>query len=81
MLSESDFENPCKGASVDLNTELKRWLVEYTGNKFNFDDNLVTPEMVVEVFALEFPELLWLVAEENYMRGYQQALDDLGEQE
>jgi len=81
MLSEKDFKNPHQNLNVELNTELKRWLVEYTGNKFNFDDTLVTPEMVVEIFALEFPEFLWLVAEENYMRGYQQALDDLIEKE
>jgi predicted esterase YcpF (UPF0227 family) len=81
MLSEKDFDNPHKNVSVELNTELKRWLVEYTGNKFNFNDDLVTPEMVVEIFALEFPEFLWVVAEENYMRGYQQALEDIGERE
>ena len=32
--------------------------------------------MAVEVFAAEFPEFLMAIAEENFLRGYQQALDD-----
>jgi len=39
----------------------------------------VTVEMIVEVMAAEFPEFLLAVAEENYIRGYEQALDDLSE--
>ena len=33
-------------------------------------------EMAVQVFAAEFPEFLLAIAEENFIRGYQQALDD-----
>jgi hypothetical protein len=35
----------------------------------------VTVDMAVQVFAAEFPEFLMAVAEENFLRGYQQALD------
>ena len=79
MLSEKDFDNPHSGVEIKLDSELKKWLVEYVGNRLAIDDGIVTPDMVVGVMANEFPEFLWLVAEENYMRGYDQALIDLGE--
>ena len=34
-------------------------------------------EMMVEVFAEEFPEFLMAVAEENFIRGYNQAFLDI----
>ena len=37
----------------------------------------ITVDMVVETLADEFPEFLLMVAEENYIRGYEQALDDV----
>ena len=33
--------------------------------------------MIIEVMAKEFPEFLLVVAEENFIRGYQQALADV----
>ena len=33
--------------------------------------------MVVEVLAKEFPEIVLLMAEENWIRGYEQGLEDL----
>ena len=33
--------------------------------------------MIVEVVAKEFPEFLMVVAEENWIRGYKQAFDDM----
>ena len=33
--------------------------------------------MIVETMATEFPEFLMAVAEENWIRGYHQALDDV----
>jgi hypothetical protein len=58
-------------------TELKRWLVEYVGNSLGPKDGNVTVEMIVNVMAEEFPEFLLVVAEENFFRGYEQALTDL----
>ena len=39
----------------------------------------VTVDMAVQVFAAEFPEFLMAIAEENFIRGYQQGLDDVDE--
>jgi hypothetical protein len=33
--------------------------------------------MIVEVLAEEFPEFVLALAEENWIRGYRQALDDV----
>ena len=60
-------------------TELKRWLVDYVGNKTAAADGAVTVEAIVQVMAEEFPEFLLVVAEENFFRGYEQALADLQE--
>ena len=80
MLSESDFENPDLLEEVQTNSELQEWLVEYVGNKFaNPDSTLVNVEMITEVFAKEFPEFLLAVAEENWVRGYHQALEDIND--
>ena len=76
MLSESDFENHEKNMEVITDSELKDWIVNYVGNKIATDHS-VTVEMIVEVFAVEFPEFLMAVAEENFFRGYEQALGDL----
>jgi|3_EtaG_2_1085321.scaffolds.fasta_scaffold53232_2 hypothetical protein len=78
MLSESDFENKDRHEVVTPHNELKEWVVNYVGSKIATDEN-VTVEMIVEVFATEFPEFLMVVAEENFFRGYEQALGDLQE--
>jgi|GEM_PF-482259 len=57
-------------------TKLKEWLVNYVGEKCSPENDKVTVEMIVETVAKEFPEFLLTVAEENWVRGYQQALDD-----
>jgi hypothetical protein len=62
---------------VSEDTEMKRWLVEYVGNKKQPENNEVTVEMVVETIAEEFPDFLAVVAEENWVRGYQQAINDV----
>ena len=59
---------------------LKNMIVEYVGEKLSSDGE-VTVEMVVEVLAEEFPEFLMLVAEENWIRGYEQGLADVSEGE
>ena len=63
--------------AVQKDTELKSWLVNYVGNKINPQDGNVTVEMIVDVIAKEFPEFLMVVAEENFIRGYQQAMNDV----
>ena len=58
---------------------LKQMLVNYVGE--NYSENLeedtgITVEMITSILALEFPELIILMAEENWVRGYKQGLDD-----
>ena len=70
------MDNP-KNMKVEKDSELKEWLVDYVGNKENPGDDGVTVEMIISTVAKEFPEFLMVVAEENFLRGYEQALDDV----
>ena len=72
-------ENPTLNEEVQPDSELKTWLVNYVGEKAEPDDEQVTVENIVEVMAKEFPEFLMAVAEENWVRGYHQALVDVEE--
>lgn len=56
---------------------LKETIVEYVGEVKNPEDGEVTAEMVVETLVEEFPDIILLVAQENFLRGYTQALDDV----
>tara|TARA_R100000353_G_scaffold175091_2_gene144544 strand:- start:510 stop:782 length:273 start_codon:yes stop_codon:yes gene_type:complete len=69
-------ENPLEEV-VEPDNDLKNMLVEYVGEKNDPEDQLVTVEMIVGTLADEFPELVLAVAEENWTRGYHQALDDV----
>ncbi len=71
-----DLENPTLKETVQSDTELKTWLVDYVGNKLQPKDGNVTVEMIVEVMAKEFPEYVLVLAEENFIRGYHQAALD-----
>jgi len=63
--------------NVDKTTELKEILVNYVGQKHSPEGEKVTVAMIVETIASEFPEFLLAVAEENWVRGYQQGLNDV----
>ena len=56
---------------------LKQVLIDYVGESQGSAN--VTVEMIVETMAEEFPEFLMLMAEENFIRGYQQAIHDVDE--
>ena len=62
-------------------SSVKNWLVNYVGDKHQPEDENVTVEMIVETMADEFPEFLLAVAEENWIRGYQQAIHDVSNSE
>ena len=62
---------------IEQDTELKTWLVEYVGNKLAREEDVVTVDMIVEVMSSEFPEFVFALAEENFFRGYEQALVDI----
>lgn len=70
-------ENPMAKETVTNDNELKTWLVNYVGTQHNPTDENVTVEMIVTTLAKEFPEFLQVVAEENFFRGYHQALTDV----
>jgi len=63
--------------TVVTDTELKNWLVNYVGEQHKPENGEVTVGLIVETMAQEFPEFLLAVAEENWIRGYHQALNDV----
>ncbi len=70
--------NPILESTVDKNeSELKSWLVNYVGEKTSPKNGDVTVENIIDVMAEEFPEFLMALAEENWIRGYHQALTDV----
>ena len=72
-------ENPTLNEEVESDNELKTWLVNYVGDKVGSDDGQVTVENIIEVMSKDFPEFLMAIAEENWIRGYHQALVDADE--
>ena len=73
----STVENPELYEVVKQDNDLKSFIVEYVGNKLSPKDNNVTVEMIVEVLAEEFPEIVMVLAEENWIRGYEQGITDV----
>ena len=69
-------ENPDLEMEVGDSTGLKQLVVNYIGERLLAKED-VTVDMTVQVFAAEFPEFLMAVAEENFLRGYEQALVDI----
>tara|TARA_R110002096_G_scaffold338324_1_gene531591 strand:+ start:32 stop:298 length:267 start_codon:yes stop_codon:yes gene_type:complete len=68
---------------VDSNTPLKQMLLEYVGNKYatptDEGEFEVSVQMIVDTLAHEFPEFVMIMAEENWVRGYQQGINDAAE--
>ena len=63
--------------TFNKDTELKQYLVNFVGEKKELkEEDEVTVEMIVGVMAEEFPEFVLSVAEENFLRGYDQAISD-----
>jgi hypothetical protein len=75
------MENEDLAMPVSVETELKKMVVNYIGERLSPEDGDVTVQMAVDVFAVEFPEFLLAVAEENFLRGYEQALTDVATME
>ena len=78
-MTTNDIDN---GANVMVAAEnpLKQMLIEYVGNKYATEEDEgefeVTVQMIVDTLAHEFPEFVMIMAEENWVRGYQQGIDD-----
>lgn len=74
-ISEEEIHtNKVLAMPVNPDSPLKEYLVEYVGKKF--DQEEVTVNMVAEAMAVDFPEFVYAFAEENFLRGYQQGIDD-----
>lgn len=74
VTEEQAHENPVLAMTVEADSELKEYLVEYVGTKFNKEE--VTVNMIAEILAHEFPEFVYAMAEENFLRGYQLGVND-----
>jgi|10_taG_2_1085330.scaffolds.fasta_scaffold13005_5 proteasome assembly chaperone (PAC2) family protein len=78
VVSEKEFLNPMTIGDLTGQSHLKDWVINYVGrHPSNQGSEDITVEKIVEVFSQEFPEFLLVVAEENWVRGYQQALVDV----
>ena len=60
-----DISNPNLKKIVFPETPLKHALVDFAGGKFKPQN------------GEDFPELIWALAEENFFRGYEQAIRDV----
>ena len=77
VITEQELHtNPTLAMAVNPDSELKKFLVEYTGNKLNPEEAEVTVNMIAEVIATDFPEFAFAYAEENFLRGYKLGLED-----
>ena len=69
--------NPELNKVLEKDSPMKEWLVDYVGNQANPDNDEVTLAMIIDTMAKEFPEFLLALAEENWVRGYHQAITDM----
>tara|TARA_R110002126_G_scaffold48090_1_gene134241 strand:+ start:421 stop:747 length:327 start_codon:yes stop_codon:yes gene_type:complete len=90
MENKMNTENITLKEIVSPENPMKQWLVNYVGETYsaalekhnseeeekNDWDGNVTVEMIVENMSIEFPEFVMVLAEENFIRGYEQAMQD-----
>ena len=76
---EQVHTNPTLAMPVKTNSELKQFLVNYAGEKLSPENDEVTVDMIAQLMATEFPEFVLTVAEENFLLGYQQGINDVNE--
>ena len=77
MTDLKEPENELLSQVVRTDNPLKEMFVQYVGEKLKPKNGEVNVEMIVDVLADEFPEFVLALAEENWIRGYQQALNDV----
>ena len=56
---------------------LKELIINYVGTKNDPSGSTVTVEMIINSLADEIPEVVYALAEENFVRGYEQGLQDM----
>ena len=62
---------------VSKDSPMKNWIIDYVGETEKPENDQVTVEMIVGVMVREFPEFVFALAEENFLRGYEQAFADM----
>ncbi len=70
-------KNPDLMIPISKDNRLKELITEYVGEKLSPENGEVTVEMILDVFTTDFPEFLIPLAEENFIRGYELALNDI----
>jgi len=66
---------------VKRESKLKEVIIDYIGETIHPEEPNVTVEDVVSLFADEFPEFLFVVAQENFLNGYKHGLADASKEE
>ena len=66
---------------VKRESKLKEVIINYIGETVHPEDPNVTVEDVVSIFADEFPEFLFVVAQENFLNGSKHGLADAFKEE
>ena len=61
---------------VNPDSELKEYIINYVGEKLNPENGEINIEMIISVLASDFPDIVLALAEENFIRGYQQGVND-----
>jgi len=61
---------------TEKESPLKNMIVDYVGQKNNPSDDKVTVDMIINSLIEELPEVVYVLAEENFVRGYEQGLQD-----
>ena len=75
-LKANNFTSADLNVPVFKDSDLKTIIVNYVGNLIEPENGEVTMEMIVDVFATQFPDFLLPIAEENFFRGYDVGLAD-----
>ncbi len=77
VITEKELHtNPMLAMPPENDSPLKDFLINFTGQKIQPEDGKVTVDMIAQTVAAEFPEFMFSVAEENFLRGYQLGLND-----
>jgi len=72
-----EVDNSPYNQVVSKDSPLKNWIIDYVGETEKPENDQVTVEMIVGVMVREFPEFVFALAEENFLRGYEQAFADM----
>jgi hypothetical protein len=72
-----EVDNSPYNQVVSKDSPMKNWIIDYVGETEKPENDQVTVEMIVGVMVREFPEFVFALAEENFLRGYEQAFADM----